>query len=985
MMKRALFFLTGLLLAGSAGAEEFAGDKLILKGGAKIEDGVLRLNGKSAYALLRGTEKYNIAREGLTLACSVRLLDDKTRTNDGDPAGFDMFFSKGDTAFVFGRYLEKIYTNIKNAANKNRFGCATRTLRIPSAGVWTHMAATFQYYDHHEQGETGYLVTVYLNGDRVARVRHKGLLPVVNDSPLDVGKGWGSVWMLNGDVAEIFAERRALNDAEIAALVEKSRFVKPQSGAHNRALDGIRPQAPAGKWLLSALHRVRSEKRGTALAERLSPAWKAEEDENVFALLRTDASELRLFSEKDLLLLADMKADRGNPILGLYDRTARRPVTAEKMMDWEIHAKRKGKALVFSSDDMPCSVGDITDAGFSVRWKGGGIGARASFLLEENGLSADFSVADPDRDTLLRSVVFPVVRCPRYGRNDALLYPYMCGAVVKDPTVNVFARGQDGNYPTATLSMQFSAYFGDGRGMFLGWRDPAGTVKSHQVTGRRGGVEFSWRQSVPRPLAHPAGGNGYASPGKVRLELYSGEWFEAAMIHKKWALSKADWRVPLPRQETPEWYRKVPVVFAMRGYSPKTAQANYAWYKYLRSYLETPALITWMHWFFLDQETWPEYPERPYVRAVFEDMIRTGSYTEPYLDGRLWCTVDHIKNKGNERYEAVGKKIAVKLEDGSIPVEVYGSDAYAVMCPVTEAWQQKLLAMARQIAPFASAFYFDQVTAGAGLGCFDPSHGHALNDPSVWIARGYRPALKRIRQAFPNVPLCSEDAAEAYLDLFDGGHVWRWSFPGLVPAFQAIYGGRMQYYGLLYDKTRGKGSMESNFYKTAASCVNGLKISRTGVEELEPADENRVFFKKMVHLRSALTGYFDAGEMLAPVRFRTPIPERELVFSIPGGTERFAVPLAAVNAYRLGETRVYIFINTSSDPVVLSPQLPESWLCVEGEELPRRFDGQFTLTGRRSAVAVCGPEKEARRLAQTLKKISGFTQGISRKDFDKIK
>ena len=104
------------------------------------------------------------------------------------------------------------------------------------------------------------------------------------------------------------------------------------------------------------------------MAERLSPAWKAKEDESVFSLLRDNADELRLFSEKDLLLLVDTKAVRGNPILGLYDRAARRPVTAEKMMDWEIHAKRKGRTQLFYSDDMPCSVGEIANSGFTVRW-----------------------------------------------------------------------------------------------------------------------------------------------------------------------------------------------------------------------------------------------------------------------------------------------------------------------------------------------------------------------------------------------------------------------------------------------------------------------------------------------------------------------------------------------------------------------------------------------------------------------------------------
>ena len=486
--------------------------------------------------------------------------------------------------------------------------------------------------------------------------------------------------------------------------------------------------------------------------------------------------------------------------------------------------------------------------------------------------------------------------------------------------------------------------------------------------GRRNGLEFSWSQIVPA-------GNKYETPGRIRFQLYNGGWFEAAVIHKKWALEKAVWKTPLPRTETPQWYRDVPVVFAMRGYSEKTAKANYRWFQYLQKYLDVPVYVTWMHWFQLDSLTWPEYAERPYVRAIFQDMIRNGNYIEPYLNGRLWGMEDHVKTKANRQWLKYGKMYAVKNIDGSISTE----NRYAVMCPAARDWQKKLMNMVKQIRPFASAAYFDQITAGYGMGCSDSSHGHKLNDPSVWISKGYRPALKQIRKEYPGLPLSSEDAAEAYMDLFDGGHVWRWSFNGMVPAFQAVYGGRMQYYGLLYDKT-GKGSMESNFVKTAMSLVNGLKISRTGVEELYPADANRLFFKKMVHLRIALSKYFNEGEMQPPIRYKEPIPKHTVRASVPSDSELLTVAVVQSNTYLLGNSQIYIFVNTSSKPISFHPILPQVFVCSEDKNAPRKFDGNITLKGYQCVVCTQNAA-EAKRIHAAFRKISSFTPGISYQEF----
>ena len=57
--------------------------------------------------------------------------------------------------------------------------------------------------------------------------------------------------------------------------------------------------------------------------------------------------------------------------------------------------------------------------------------------------------------------------------------------------------------------------------------------------------------------------------------------------------------------------------------------------------------------------------------------------------------------------------------------------------------------------------------------------------------------------------------------------------------------------------------------------------------------------------------------------------------------------------------------------------------AMEGKEKTAPFTGSITLDSRRTALVVCGEASEAERLQKTLKKISTFTPGIPRTEFNK--
>ncbi|MBQ9503031.1 MAG: carbohydrate-binding protein [Lentisphaeria bacterium] len=963
-------------------ARPFSGKDLILRGHAKLENGVVKLNGTTDFIELAGTENWNIGKKGLTCAGSFKLYDNAS--GGGKKESLDMFFSKGGTPFIFGRYGNyghQLYSNIRPASSDGKMKAPVMSEFTPEPGVWHHFAVVYEPYNDHAQGDVGYYTTTYVDGNRAGHGKHSFLEPAQTAGRIEVGKGWGGPWFFHGEVAEINVFQEALNEAAVEELVAASRHVKFRSARKiNPALGGLRAVSPAGKWALQSLHRLEPE-RGKAAAAKLKAAFEAADDET-FIRAFDPGCGVALIVRPQVLILIGKTGGTGEPLLGIYDRIGRKSVLEDKLLNWSFSGRIGNRKTGASSGDLKYTVKDLDGRGFTAVWQGNG---RAGFTAEsryeflDDGIAADLRIDNRTPGLVLREVTFPETRTPKLGSDDAFLYPFQCGAEVRNPTRNSFRHGQFGRYPSSTMTMQFTAYYGGGRGVFLGWQDPRGTLKNMRATGKRGGMEFSWQQSVAIPLGKLAGGNSYASPGRVVFRVYPGRWYEACMLHKKWALSHAVWRVPVPRRDTPEWFKNIPAVFNYTVINHEIAMARFARLMAIRNYLDVPVYCVAYAWNDPALGGWPYFRPRKFIPGIYSQIRKAGCVVEPYIDSRLWDVMDGPDRKTDWRYSSHGKKFAVIDENGKIPLEHYTRSTYAVMCPCVRGWQEELFGQTAFVRTLAPAVYHDQVMAGHGIPCFNPDHGHALNDPAAWLDKGYRPLFRRIRKAMPGVVQTSEEVSEAYLDLFDGGHVWRWVFDGQVPAFQAVYGGRMQYYSLVFD-SHGKGEYASNFVKMGNSLVNGLKLGKFELEEVHDADMKRLFIKKMCHLRQALNDYFNNGDMLPPIRFADPLPLLTTGWSTSSkALEKVTMPKIVSNSYRLGDTDVFIFVNTTGENLSCRPLIRADHLCVEGASSPVKFSSGkgIALGPYQSAAAVKGSADEARKLQKTLHRIAAFTPGES--------
>ncbi|MBQ7208087.1 MAG: LamG domain-containing protein [Lentisphaeria bacterium] len=213
------FALLSAAVLGNVFAVEYDVKQLTLCEGAAVENGVLVLDGKKAYATIPGTEDVAIAAPGVTFSCAVKPKFDARKGKDGEI--MDSYFSKKGAPFTLCRWAGILSARVMDAGTKKYH--VERCWALPKAGEWTHLAFVFE--PAIDKGNA-WIQRIYVNGKLVHEKTAEGLSPAAGKGPVELGKGWGGPWMFTGEMADIVIERKALTAAEAAALSAKSRAGK---------------------------------------------------------------------------------------------------------------------------------------------------------------------------------------------------------------------------------------------------------------------------------------------------------------------------------------------------------------------------------------------------------------------------------------------------------------------------------------------------------------------------------------------------------------------------------------------------------------------------------------------------------------------------------------------------------------------------------------------------------------------------------------
>ena len=501
--------------------------------------------------------------------------------------------------------------------------------------------------------------------------------------------------------------------------------------------------------------------------------------------------------------------------------------------------------------------------------------------------------------------------------NDHFLVPHTSGQVFDNPrNENI---DSDLIYPRGSgATMQFSAYYNNNYGIYFGTHDPSAALKTIRTDARNGGILYYNGYPAPDKTRN---GNDWQMPGYFSLELFDGNWYEAAQLYKNWASAEADyWPELTPERETRQAeIGKIGIWAYTNGSDGNNMQIVEDYAINFHDDVGVPMGFHWIGWSqdVEGDENFPHFlPPKNNAQQIVSNMTAHDIYPLPYTNGRLWDTT-------LADYRANGFDAATKDESNHAITDDFRDSQgirrwFAIMCPTQSAWQNTLIDVQRQMTNpgansiSANTVYLDQVCLARPRQCMDASHGHPLGGGSHW-REGYKEMLVGMHQATPaNVFYTAEGGCDYLNDEMDGLYVIAWKSNGMVPAYTAVYSGRVQLIGNKF----GTNSWydEPRFYSMFAHTFNlgiqpggatlGLPSNLNSPERIATMD----YLRELAVLRYKLREFMSFGTM------RKPLLD---VSARPTITTNWAVKTGQVNMITVSALQQSIWKNKDDDKLLI--------------------------------------------------------------------
>ncbi|MBR4222049.1 MAG: LamG domain-containing protein [Victivallales bacterium] len=960
-----------------------------LSGGVRLQDGVLLFDGTDGKVELPDSAGFNLTPSGLTATAVIRFQP------HGEDFGQDIFIKNNEWRLC---RQGKGTLWVAHTDGKKYHGGIKAGQMVPF-GEWAHYAAVFERIQQQGQGRVGYLQKAYINGELVGQQEVLDVEPVPSDAPIIFGYGLGhKVWALKGEVASIKVWKRNLSDGEI----EQDALSSGRVHLPNLQQADITPHFQQAADRVPSFARealLQAAQNGVDQSSLLPAMEKLARGEQQNDIIVIDTGRMKA------LILA-----KGNhhifPLIGIYDTSAQREVFGRHSMYWEIDLTQNGHEKRLRSSDYDATVKLLAPNQAEFVWNVNTLSIRMVLLFNGARMESSFSVENHDSSVTLTAASFPNWSFRKLSEGtDKLLIPFMSGIELAHPTTERSRNAhQDYYYPTSDLNMQFGAYYDDHSGIYFAHEDPTGAVKRIASVGRHGNLDIHYTTMIGHEATR--GANNYVLQGKAVLELFTGNWYEAARIYRRFTEEKANWRITnLPRTDTPERLRNNTIIVHGRtrfGYTPEKLVTTLV---KLRDYFELPFVVHWNEWEDIAKGDWPHFHIRADSQAAVHKLHKHDIDCEVYIDTRLWAEKDGPNREGNLMYESHGKQYALKTQRGSTPAERYerwfhepGSGKgnkdgwysirynYYVMCPAAKGYQEWIQALCKRLAGYGvNGIYHDQVMAALPYLCYAPEHGHLLGDSQTWIAQGYRPMFDTLRSTLkkthPDLWHSSEDVSEPYMHMFDAGFCWRWTHEQ-VPLFSAVYAGKIQLGCRRYgDAAPGK-DINAFYAKLAEQLVCGEQLGYFYTETDLKSATALLNIKRMAHLRSGLLSWFNGGELLKALPYREPIPIIGTLWDAYKGGSGGGDTIIHTPAIQQGHWRrlsdgaeVVILVNSTSNEYDANLQnTPEGSTLVTADGL-QPYNGQaIHFAPFAQALILHGaPTAEMEKLTTLLKQITTFT------------
>ncbi|MDO5554919.1 MAG: DUF6259 domain-containing protein [Planctomycetia bacterium] len=525
----------------------------------------------------------------------------------------------------------------------------------------------------------------------------------------------------------------------------------------------------------------------------------------------------------------------------------------------------------------------------------------------------------------------------RFGPDMKLFYPTNAGVVHDNPydqSVTLKA-----GYPCGWLTMGYMAMWDQcsGVGLYTAACDPNGDVKILNASTRNDAVDLAFDYPVPNLTQ---GGNGFHPTGHVHWQAFQGDWYDAALIYRDWVRREATWYPelgPNGREDSPLWLRRLSLWSLVSGDIPNMPQR-------LKNFQEAFGVATAAHWYSWHDSPfdndYPHFvPTEGFAEAVAEIQKNGNCFVMPYINGRLWDTRD--RKMDDWQFSDQAQPYATTNEKGELIIESYGSKEedgsdvkFAVMCPTTELWRNKVRENVLNLLNVnnTAAVYIDQIAAAEPAQCCHSDHGHPTGGGSWWVqAQGelfarIRQDMRREVEDFPlsanNAAILAQDPnaltqrmlttecnAEPYMKYFDGYLTWHWQNENMVPAFSAVYSGAIALFGRSY-----AGNDSAWRMKAAESLAFGEQIGWF-VDDMVNEPEKFNFIKKCVRFRDRFVEYFYRGLMARPPQLTDAVPEITEDWCWAGQPTPVTAPAVRTAAWRLDSPNDVNHESVAAEPV----------------------------------------------------------------------
>jgi len=616
------------------------------------------------------------------------------------------------------------------------------------------------------------------------------------------------------------------------------------------------------------------------------------------------------------------KAENGAGLLRLRDlRTGRQLLTVDQAEAtlWKIEAKsREGQARGFDNVGVPCEVSFEASEGeaklvFEWQQPNMQVKVQTRLVTGESLARSRMTINTKGQALGLQTVTFPIITgiapLTAEGKQDKILISRRRGATLPSPVVSKETIFLD--YPIE-INLPMGALLGDGMGLYFGEEDEQANEKHlYWIPDEADGT-------LTYSAVHPVLGWGgdelvtaYASPGDVVMGPFQGDWFDAARIYRRWAIT-APWCAKgliHQREDYPQWLARVPYWTDGALRDKEGIEQEHA----KHDFFDLPESLCHDYYYtfgFRHHDRNPEYlPPRigtENYKRVIKDLRKRGVRVIPYVIGLLWnMTTESYRTEDAEKSAILGRSGDV------IWTWAGGDDPQAAMCPHTQQWRDKLTSLSKElIGKYGfSGIYFDYFTVHK-IDCWDQDHGHPIAGGNYWtksVHELYEQVRSECRKMDPQLMFCGENVAEWCIDVLDT--CYEAGPESDTPIFLAIYHGYTQIFS---------GGLTNRFTppfvgrQWLMGCQNGWLHQEYAIATSPEPIYRRAgpFYKTLVQCHWEFARpYLGYGEMLRPPAITGALP----TIDISGHDPPFTVNAVEGSAWRASDGSVGIFFVNYDD------------------------------------------------------------------------